>query len=197
MKNARHLRAQGRLRARRQARAVGRSLEQPSHGPGAARPARAGRSGCRWSGAWSEPRRPIVGRQGVEPGTFDGIGALLDRSRTSARDGLFAAIEPLTDDRRTRDMGSSCGSIDGTIVHRLQPSGRGTAMERRVADDSARRANFPTSPRSARAGRSWNGRCAGYVDAAGPGRAPPRLTTTNRSPVLRAAGRCGRWCSMS
>ena len=36
-----------------------------------------GRSGCRWARAWSEPRRPIVGRQG-EPVTFDDIRALLD-----------------------------------------------------------------------------------------------------------------------
>ncbi len=85
------------------------------HGPGAARPRGPGGPGARWAWAWSEPRRPIVGRQG-EPVTIDDIRALLDYHYW-ARDRLLAAVEPLTDEQRTRDMGSSFRSIHDTLVH--------------------------------------------------------------------------------
>ena len=48
--------------------------------------------------------------------TLDDIRALLDYHYW-ARDRLFAALEPLTDEQRTRDMGSSFRSIHDTIVH--------------------------------------------------------------------------------
>jgi uncharacterized damage-inducible protein DinB len=48
--------------------------------------------------------------------TIDDIGALLDYHYW-ARDRLLAAVEPLSDEQRTRDLGSSFKSIHDTLVH--------------------------------------------------------------------------------
>jgi uncharacterized damage-inducible protein DinB len=48
--------------------------------------------------------------------TIDDIGALLDYHYW-ARDRLLAAVEPLSDEQRTRDLGSSFRSIHDTLVH--------------------------------------------------------------------------------
>ena len=65
---------------------------------------------------------------------MDDIRALLDYHYW-ARDRLLAAVEPLTDEQRTRDMGSSFRSIHDTLVHSVcGRMGVALAMERRVAD---------------------------------------------------------------
>lgn len=56
-----------------------------------------------------------MGRQG-KPVTLEDIRALLDYHYW-ARDRLLTALEPLTDEQLTRDMGSSFRSIHDTIVH--------------------------------------------------------------------------------
>ena len=48
--------------------------------------------------------------------TLDDVRTLLDYHYW-ARDRLLAAVEPLTDEQRTRDMGSSFKSIHDTLVH--------------------------------------------------------------------------------
>ena len=48
--------------------------------------------------------------------TLENIRSLLDYHYW-ARDRLLAAVEPLTDEQRTRDMGSSFRSVHDTLVH--------------------------------------------------------------------------------
>ena len=168
----------------------------PSHGRRSARPrARRARRRTGWTRAWSRPRRPVVGRP-REPVTLDDIRSLLDYHYW-ARDRLLAAVEPVTDEQRTRDMGSSFRSIHDTLVHLVAAEWVWYSRWNGVSPTSrARPVPFRTLPPSASGGARSNRRFARYVEAAGSG-GLDRVYEFKSLAGVEGRAPLGRWCSTS
>ena len=101
--------------------------------------------------------------------TLEGIRSLLDYHYW-ARDRLLAAVEPVTDEQRTRDMGSSFRSIHDTLVHLVAAEWAWYSRWNGVSPTSLSQAGaFPDFATIRERWRALEPQVRAYVEAAGSG----------------------------
>ena len=109
----------------------------------------------------------------------------------------MAALEPLTDEQRTRDMGSSFRSIHDTIVHLVAAEWAWHSRWNGVSPTALSQAGeFPDLATVRTRWTELEAQVRGYIDAAGE---DGLHRVYDYKSLAGAAGRrrSGRWCSTS